>query len=732
MRLTRFVIPCRRLRVEVQYGEAEGLSTSEQMLLRAVAAGATSLDDLKDLLGLPPRMLLDLCIEMLHGGLLQVERPSGRLHVATVVVDAMGDPLRPPSDWAKAFASLSPSTPDDVELWQDLVSGALFRRPPRRRWEGTSQRAPVDPELPEPDQIPKSDLMFVAAAKERETGESTVNDPTGGWATVRAHRVVNVSMKRLERAGSATAGALDVGHASLLVTVRCFAPVFGADDELVEPPRFVIVEPREIPVSTRRRIADGLTRLAERGVGMGRNQFFRTLQYDEEIVDLAAERETLDPTSVMSILEAAESELVHQPATPELHSRLKEVAEATRDAIDRFSRNRGCVELLSGAAAHHAAAIRALKEAGQQVILGCPWMNRLGSDAAFDDALASAAARGVQVHLLWGVSSIENFASVFGGKARRLIELANSAGQGKGGAVFVSERPCASHAKLIICDLDWMLVGSANYLNAPPERTTGELGLLVKPIPPADSNSDQRPTACRHVADVVAWCRTLLRDFQLRRAIVDEPVLFGRQGPIGSVDIARDVAEAQWGEEISERLWETAWKSRLKELKSRLVAGRSAPCAVFDGEHRRLLFEAFARAKRRLVIASPRLGVGLLGSASLVALRAAAEREGLEIVVLHSGEAPGTPRERQRLADERPQIRELVSKGLSVRTWDSHAKLLVFDDEVVVSSFNFLSFEGYYGDRNRARHELGVRVWSPALAGQLWELILRESSISEI
>lgn len=730
MRLTRFVIPCRRLRVEVHYGEAEGLSSVEQMLLRAVAAGASSLDQLTKLLGLPPRMLLDLCIEMLHGGLLQVERPSGKLDVAAVVLESMDDPLQPKSDWAKAFASPSPPTPDDIEILQDSVSGALFRRPPRRWEDGKFQRAPVDPELSEPDEISKTDVMFVAASKARDAGEPSVNDPTRGWAAVRTHRVVNVAVKRLERAGSATAGALDVGAASVLVTARCFAPTFGPEGELVEPPRFVIVEPQEIPVSTRRRIADGLTKLAERGVGTGRNQFFRTLQYDDEIVDLDAERETLDPPAVMCMLEAAESDLASQPAGPELHSRVQQVGEAVRDAIDRFSRNRGFVTLVSGAAAHRAAAIRALTEAQQQVLLGCPWMNRLGSDSAFDDALIDAAARGVHVHLLWGVSSTDDFSLNFGERARRVIEQANSVGRGAGGAVLAPARACASHAKLIVCDLDWMVIGSANYLNAPPERATGELGLLIQPMPPSESGADERPVACMLVADVVGWCRTLLRDFRLRRAIADDPVLFGRQGPIASVDVARDVPEARWGMDIYENLWRAGWKSRLEDYRTRLADGRGAPLAVFDGDHRRLLFEALARAKRRIVVASPRLGVGLLGSASLAALSSAVQRQGLEVVVLHSGEAPGTPRERQRLADERPRLRDLVSKGLTVRTWDSHAKLLLFDDEFAVSSFNFLSFEGYYGDRNQARHELGARLWSPELANEMWDRVQRESGVS--
>ena len=56
------------------------------------------------------------------------------------------------------------------------------------------------------------------------------------------------------------------------------------------------------------------------------------------------------------------------------------------------------------------------------------------------------------------------------------------------------------------------------------------------------------------------------------------------------------------------------------------------------------------------------------------------------------------------------RVRQLEQAGVTFLERDVHAKVLVCDDWVIVSSFNFLSFAGYYDMHRRARHELGIRV----------------------
>jgi phosphatidylserine/phosphatidylglycerophosphate/cardiolipin synthase-like enzyme len=137
---------------------------------------------------------------------------------------------------------------------------------------------------------------------------------------------------------------------------------------------------------------------------------------------------------------------------------------------------------------------------------------------------------------------------------------------------------------------------------------------------------------------------------------------------------------------------------------------------VRDVEHRHLLLHALASASQRVVVASPELGVGALGAHMVDALKAARSR-GVTVTLVFAEERI---RDAIRFSDRR---RELEAAGVSLCKLDTHAKLLVCDDWAVVTSFNFLSFEGYYDNDRRARHEFGIRVLDGTVADNLVELL---------
>ena len=60
-------------------------------------------------------------------------------------------------------------------------------------------------------------------------------------------------------------------------------------------------------------------------------------------------------------------------------------------------------------------------------------------------------------------------------------------------------------------------------------------------------------------------------------------------------------------------------------------------------------------------------------------------------------------------------LQNRFSEKLQLIEARNHAKILVFDDVVAVSSFNFLSFEGYYEERRstirrKQRSEVGIML----------------------
>jgi len=133
--------------------------------------------------------------------------------------------------------------------------------------------------------------------------------------------------------------------------------------------------------------------------------------------------------------------------------------------------------------------------------------------------------------------------------------------------------------------------------------------------------------------------------------------------------------------------------------------------AIQTYEHRVLLEDALASATRRLLIISPWIRSDVIDYQFLRSLRARLD-SGVEVHVgwgISDGE------------DEKEQaplkkLRELA-RGSSAftlrRLGNTHAKVLIWDDNLVVTSFNWLSFRG---DRKRGfRQEEGVLITAPQL-----------------
>lgn len=125
-----FLLPCRRFCVQVRFGESEGLSSLEQFFLRVVAEGANTTESIQNTLGISSRMILDLCIDMLNSGYIEINRASNSIQVVPTVLDRIGSPTSPQKDWFKNIRTSAPVEPREVELYQELMSGSVFF-PPR-------------------------------------------------------------------------------------------------------------------------------------------------------------------------------------------------------------------------------------------------------------------------------------------------------------------------------------------------------------------------------------------------------------------------------------------------------------------------------------------------------------------------------------------------------------------------------------------------------------------------
>jgi phosphatidylserine/phosphatidylglycerophosphate/cardiolipin synthase-like enzyme len=320
----------------------------------------------------------------------------------------------------------------------------------------------------------------------------------------------------------------------------------------------------------------------------------------------------------------------------------------------------------------------------------------------------------VRIHLLWGIDRSASFEDEFGADACALLDLLAPA-ELKTGGLYVARRPAAVHAKLLVVDLAWALVSTCNFLNAPPDRTEHELGVKVDgPFETATVAAtttrvlrDERPYAARAVCSALAWARSLVPDYRLQPLVLDEPSLDGRRVFVPSIDVGFSL-HAPEDNLLSWNIWKSDWQRRASTLQQELDLTGTLVSPVTDGQHRRLLLESVRRAERRIVVASPKVGLAALGDLALLAFRAAAKR-GVEVTVIH--------REPIDFGSElASRARALEEAGVRFERRRSHAKALVCDDWATISSFNFLSLEGYYDTHQRSRHELGLRVFANQFA----------------
>jgi hypothetical protein len=132
---------------------------------------------------------------------------------------------------------------------------------------------------------------------------------------------------------------------------------------------------------------------------------------------------------------------------------------------------------------------------------------------------------------------------------------------------------------------------------------------------------------------------------------------------------------------------------------------------VLDQDHEALLREWFTSAARRLLVTSHRVG-----PAAEMRLAAAPTRladEGVEYRAFYGQTFLD--------GDQQDGLAEEVARAGGVFTHlpGLHAKALIKDDQVCISSYDFLSADPF-GRATRAR-ELGVVIRSPAISNVIWQ-----------
>lgn len=702
MKSTFIQIPCRLFPIEIETNTSDGLGRFDGLLLRAIEAGATTLETLEDVFALPTKLLLDATVALVDRGYVKIGN-EGDLVVDQQVRELM-ETNKEDGAWLEELNPVKRGQDDQRHVVQDLVSGAVipYTRDMREEVPGSTVRVPGNGSIIPVEEIPKVQLWDAARFFVRRKPERVL---------------VGVRPARLD--GPPGEAAVDANRFDLPVEIQLREP---GDYENGMAPRLDVIGPIKIARHVRRRLADAIAeRWGDEDVREYNEQFINLLDSLEPV-----RRDEEDDSTVADlepVLWKASDALEALPDDPDdardVHDDLVALDESLVEMFEEHSAHevRECSVTFEKHEIYELP-IRALKEADTQVVLVNPWLRRL-NDSGFLAEVASAIERGIYVHILWGISRGSELSEMLEEDTHdELLELVSNR-EGRGRLFLSPTLPSRVHGKLVLCDGRWGAVSSANFLNG---VTSSRQELAVRLWSAEDYMS-------RPIAELLEWVRRRLADYKHQRVLLCDPMNFNLsiRTPEAELPIAptkppettnkkssgRGDSLGTLGDLLADKdgllhdKWREAWQDRWNAVQTHTEA--SGPtCLVVDDSsaHVEWLFHAIRTSKERLLIASHRISGFLLTDRFLETFTEAIDR-GVELIVVHEREDRVDP-----TLDK--GLDRLEDIGVRVVDMASHVKALVFDNRTVISSFNFLS------RRRGGPHELGLFVRNEDVADQIW------------
>ena len=688
-------VPCRIFQVRVSVGAGTTMSPLEQHVLRAVAAGQDTVSGLCDVLGVTPRLMIDLLGDLWRAGHVSFDFLDERVSISDEVRDLIKDDELDSLPGAEISDEQRPMMLDTFSGLLSPVGGA-YR---------AGDRNLVPPDHDDEAQLSGIDPAELAEAVARSLNEAddVAGSAATGAAAGRRKRVVraylspaSLTMPSEERRFRRVGIRVAINEDGRLLARLAEDTLSGRhhDDAQRRLTRLIESQPASTFVTTLRRAAGGPP------------------QEPETLANTLAE--LAEQADALRAAPGGERTVRHQ-----------EIAAISRRIVRRLAglaEQEAQARLLAGRDEHETAIRELIGAARTQLVLACPWVDYPGL-TTYIEALEAAARRGVQIVLLRGIGRQEVEEDRPVDNALDALKRQAVADDGRPARVLVSPRSSAViHAKLVVCDDRQAIVTSLNFLQ-PSQIGTQELGVRV--VAPPDRRS---PT----IQDLLTWSRRAMPDYTVAQTIITDGASFGSLAPPPARPAAEPppttaddpplTAAARDDDEggAAALAWAGAWSRRAELLAAAAGRQRASVQLLLDGEHRELLWTALRTARHSLLITSDQLAEDVVDQAFVAHVEDCVAR-GVDVTLIYRR----TRREAGALAARRlAALAARPSPGpgrLRIRAERNHAKVLVVDDEAVVTSFNFLSFEGYYGGvgRRRQRSEVGIRIYGGGFAQRL-------------
>lgn len=695
-------LPCRTFTVQVRLGEPDGLSQLEELVIRAIGAGVDTPQRLAALFSLPQPMVFDLLFDLWTAGHIYLDPARSRAALTDRVKIALDrGELR---SLGGVDRKLEP-----VTLMQELLTGRILPVAGRKRPGPHGQVVP----------------SLLSGADLARASQQEMHDAVARAVALRSRiekRPLVVREVWVEQAAPASEEVSSVSG-----EMRWLPLVVEARQGHADRLEFAILDGAALDPVSARSVEAGLSRAADR---LGDLPFFEPFWRNT-----APDAPELALSSALAELERAVRGLsgLNPGLVSARHADLTSWLQQAQHALVAHRGTPARAVLVSSKADHEAQIRAVFREAESQIVLVCPFIDPEAMDArpegdgpdsrSYWSLIEDALSRGVRIFLLWGIDPDETLSVQLQTRRDRLV-------RGWPRRFVMSTRSARTHAKLVIRDADWMLVSSYNFLHPSAEGTL-ELGVAVTP-PQVGSSSPL-------IEGALLWARDHLPDYQEAQTLrvvgapTDEQIAPMELTVTAPAPVPQSLLEDSTLASTAIRGWAQQWAATLRDVQRRLSADGEHGRLVVDAEHRSLLDEALNTARCQVLITSDRLGGDAVTSWMLDAIKGALDRGVRVTLAWRRGdervltEEARPERKLRALAERYPGLTLLHRAGGTGKA-GNHAKLILFDDRLVVSSFNFLSVSGETGQgggasRRRDRTEVGILLRGSGLLAPALELL---------
>lgn len=685
---TRLVVhvPCDTFSVRVRVGFGEVLSPIEATVLRLIdalerdragAPGATSAEELVELLGLGHRVTLELLHDVWRKGYVRFDFGTG----AVLVTDEVRTRIQQGTLHDLPGAEMSDYV---CELMIDRLTGLVLpRRGSRSPADGRLAMSP-DFDATTPATVPRAELVPALQRDLRHRFTQRGEDGADDVTETAAHREPDGRRPRVLAYRTPAADAQQVSE-------RRWIPLEVQAHTDPDTGRLLVtVADRYYPADRHQSAGERLTQLvADNPSGT----FARALRG-------AAGHDPVDPPPLERLLARLDEHAARVAGAPAgvRHARHLELCDEARAAGAALD-NRTVSEVRAApvSADDHDARIGELVAgSGRQLVLASPRITVSGW-RRWEPELRRALDRQVHVLLLWG----EAPGAALPDPVRNAL---NSLARRYGTRLLLPGVAACPGVNAVICDDRAALVTNRDFLGHPG---THSLGVRVEGSDP--------DTGCTTVHRLLAWAARTVPSGQMSRLVLTTAEDFG--SPTAQPPAAPALPEPPPGAAdapaAAVRAWADAWVAHAARL-SELAAARELPSArvVESGAHTDLLWRALRSAERRLVVSGDR-PVPAAVHERFVALLERRLRAGVWVTLGLAtprgpdGEETSPAAALRRLAAEHPgRLRLVPARG----------RVLVHDDEAVIGGYDFLADGGRGGRGVRHRSELGIALAGAAAA----------------